>query len=176
MTEAASQLSSPGRNWMKTTVCAASVIFLTTGLLLFSACGLRPQVPDPVKVQEEIAESKRQELALISATIADPERANRMIRLLDERDKLIAQSTRTINAYRDQMSNLNADYHADRESFETLIANYNSQRAVAQEKFTALIAAMKMEASPEEWKIISKFQIERLQPQRLTYGQPATGG
>jgi hypothetical protein len=74
------------------------------------------------------------------------------------------------------MSKLNADYHADRESFETLVANYNSQRAVAQKKFTALIAAMKMEASPEEWKIISKFQVERLQPQRLTYGQAATGG
>ena len=161
---------------MKTTVCAVSVLSLTTGLLLFSACALRPQVPDPDKVQEEIAEYQRQELALIAATIPDPERANRMIRLLGERDKLIAQSARTINAYRDQISALNADYHADRESFETLVANYNSQRAVAQKKFTALIAAMKMEASPEEWKIISKFQVERLQPQRLTYGQAATGG
>ena len=161
---------------MKTTDSAVSVIFLTTGLLLFSACALRPQVPDPVKVQEEIAEYRRQELALISATIPDPERANQMIQLLGERDELIAQSTKTINAYRDQISILNADYHADRESFEMLVANYNSQRAAAQERFTALIGAMKMEASPEEWKIISKFQLERLHPRQLTYGQAAAGG
>ena len=153
---------------MKTTDSAVSVIFLTTGLLLFSACALRPEVPDPVKVQEE--------LALISATIPDPERANQMIQLLGERDELIAQSTKTINAYRDQISILNADYHADRESFEMLVANYNSQRAAAQERFTALIGAMKMEASPEEWKIISKFQLERLHPRQLTYGQAAAGG
>ena len=161
---------------MKATVSAVSAIFLTTGLLLFTACSLRPQVPDPVKVQEEIAEYRRQELALISATIPDPERANRMIQLIGERDELIAQSTETINAYRDQISILNADYHADRESFETLVADYNSQRAVAQERFTALIGAMKMEASPEEWKVISKFQLKRLHPRQLTYGQAAAGG
>jgi hypothetical protein len=161
---------------MKTTVSAVSAILLTTGLLLFSACSLRPQVPDPVKVQEEIAEYRRQELALISATIPDPERAERMIQLIGERDELIAQSTKTINAYREEMSILNADYHADRESFETLVASYNSQRAAAQERFTALIGAMKMEASPEEWKVISKFQLQRLEPRRLTYGQTAAGG
>jgi len=161
---------------MSTTVSAVSAIFLITGILLFSACALRPEVPDPVKVQEEIGEYRRQELALISTTIPDPERANRMIRLLGERDELIAQSTKTINAFRDQISILNADYHADRESFEALVANYNSQRAVAQEKFTALIGAMKKEASSEEWKVISKFQVERLQPRRLTYGQAAAGG
>jgi hypothetical protein len=161
---------------MKTAVFAVSVIFLASGILLFSACALLPQVPDPVKVQEEIAEYRRQELALISATIPDPERANRMISLLGERDKLIAQSTRTINAYREQISLLNADYHADRARFDALVADYNSQRAVAQERFTALIEAMKMEASPEEWKIISSFQLERLHPHRLTYGQATAGG
>jgi hypothetical protein len=160
---------------VKTTVSAVSAIFLTTGLLLFSACSLRPQVPDPVKVQEEIAEYRRQELALISATIPDPERANRMIQLIGERDKLIAQSTRTINAYRDQIFLLNADYHAERESFEQLVANYNSQRAAAQERFTTLIGAMKMEASSEEWKIISRFQLKRLHPRQLAYSQAAAG-
>lgn len=161
---------------MKTTVTAVSVIFLTFGFLLFSACALLPQIPDPVRVQEEIAEYRRQELALISATIPDSERASRMVQLIGERDKLIAQSTETINAYRDQISILNADYHADRKSFETLVANYNSQRAGAQERFTALIGAMKKETSAEEWKIISKFQLKRLQPRQLTYGQAAEEG
>jgi hypothetical protein len=161
---------------MKTSGHAVSVIFLVAGLLVFASCSLRPPVPDPVKVQEEIAEYHREELALISATITDPERANRMIQLLAERDNLIEQSTGMINAYRQELSLLNADYHAERELFESLVADFNSERALAQGRLTEVIGAMKREASPEEWKVISRFQLKRLHPRQLAYGQTTTGG
>ena len=160
---------------MKTTFTTALAIFSVIALLLFSACASRKEAPDPVKVQEEIAGYRNQELELVLATIPDPGRADRLIRLLRERDKLISDSTKIIYAYREQMSLLNADYNADRESFETLVASYNSQRAATQEKFTALIGTMKMETKPEEWKVISKFQLKRLHPRQLTYGQVAGG-
>ena len=147
---------------MKTNFTTVLAIFLAIALLQFSACASRKEAPDPVKVQEEIAEYRNQELELVRATIPDSERANRLIRLLGERDKLISDSTKIINEYRERMSQLNADYNADRESFETLVANYNSQRAAAQKKFTALIGTMKVETNPEEWKVISKFQLKRL--------------
>ena len=160
---------------MKTNFTTVLAIFLAIVLLQFSACASRKEAPDPVKVQEEIAEYRNQELELVRATIPDSERANRLIRLLGERDKLISDSTKIINEYRERMSQLNADYNADRESFETLVASYNSQRAATQEKFTALIGTMKMETKPEEWKVISKFQLKRLHPRQLTYGQAAAG-
>ena len=160
---------------MKTTLTTFLAIFLAIALLLFSACASRKEAPDPVKVQEEIAGYRNQELDLVRATIPDPERADRLILLLGERDKLISDSTKKINEYRERMSQLNADYNADRESFETLVASYNSQRAATQEKFTALIGAMKMETNPGEWKVISKFQLKRLHPRQLTYSQAAAG-
>lgn len=160
---------------MKNTFTALLAIVSAIVLLQFSACASRKEAPDPVKVQEEIAEYRNQERELVLATIPDPGRADRLIRLLGERDKLISDSTQIINEYRERMWLLNADYDADRESFETLVASYNSQRAAMQEKFTTLIGTMKMEMNPEEWKVISRFQLKRLHPRQLTYGQAAAG-
>ena len=70
---------------------------------------------------------------------------------------------------------LNADYNAERERFDMLMTSYNGQRAVAQKEFVALLAAMKAETTAEEWKIFSKYQLKKLHPRKLSYGQ-ATGG
>jgi hypothetical protein len=97
-------------------------------------------------------------LELVRATITDPGRKERMIRLLDDRDKLIADSKDMIISYRQQMTRLNSDYYADRESFEALVDRFNQQRVDAQNQYIALVEAMKAETEPGEWKAISKFQ------------------
>ena len=144
-------------------------------ILFLPACASRNEAPDPVKVQEEIAEYRSQELELVRSTVTDHERADRLIRFLGERDRLVSDSVKVIDEYRKQISELNADYNADRESFDVLIAEYNSQRATVQKEMTALIRDMKKETTAGEWKIISRFQLKRLHPRKLSYGQ-ASGG
>jgi hypothetical protein len=87
----------------------------------------------------------------------------------------MAGYVKEIGAYREQMSELNADYNADRKSLEMLIANYNSQRAAGQREFLDLIGLMKMETTPEEWRSISRFQLKRLDPRQMTYSQVTVG-
>ena len=160
---------------MKTTLSVLVAIIASISFLLLPACASRNEAPDPIKVQEEIAEYRNQELELVRITVADHDRADRLIQLLGERDRLISDHTKEINVYREQISALNADYNAKREIFDTLMAGYNNQRATAQKELIALIGAMKKETKAEEWKIISKFQLKRLHPRQLSYGQASQG-
>ena len=158
---------------MKTALSALLTIISIAVLIQFSACASLKEAPDPVKVQDKVAEYRLQELELVRATITDPGRADRLIHLLGERDKLISESTEKIIAYRQQMTRLNANYHADIESFEALVTDFNSQRADGQKQYIVLFAAMKAETNSEEWEVISKFQMKRLHHHELTYGQAA---
>lgn len=154
---------------------AITAALAAISILLLPACASRKEAPDPVKVQEQIAEYRSQELELVRSTVSDQERADRLIDLLAERDRLIADHREEISSYREKMSALNADYNAERESFDALMADYNSQRATAQREYIALIEAMKKETTAREWKPISRFQLKRLNARNLTYSQLSGG-
>jgi hypothetical protein len=160
---------------MKKIPITSAAIIAVISLLLLPACASNKEVPDPAKVQEQIAEYRSQELELVRSTVLDDERATRLIGLLADRDRMIASHKKVINTYREEMSALNADYNARRESFDVLMTGYNDQRATAQKEFTSLIEAMKKETTAEEWKTISKYQIKRLEPRALTYDQQSGG-
>jgi len=160
---------------MKKILITATATLAAISFLLLPACASRKEAPDPVKVQEQIAEDRSQELDLVRSTVLDEERAERLIDLLADRYRLIADHSKEIGAHRDRMSVLNADYNAERKSFDVLIASYNSQRATAQKEFVSLIEAMKKETTAEEWKVITKYQLKRLDHRKLTYSQPSGG-
>ncbi len=160
---------------MKKILFAITATLAAISFLLLPACASRKEAPDPVKVQEQIAEYRNQELDLVRSTILDQERADRLIDLLADRDRLISDHTKEISSYREKMYALNTDYNAQRESFDVLMTCYNSQRATAQREYVALIEAMKKETTAEEWKKISKFQLKRLNARKLTYGQLSGG-
>ena len=154
---------------------AMAIIIAAISILLQPSCASHTDAPDPVRVQEEIAEYRQQELELVRSTVSDHQRADRLIHLLSERDRLVSNYAKEISAYREQMSALNADYNAERESFDMLMASYNSRRVTAQKEFTALVEVMKNETTAEEWKKIIKYQLKRLHPRRLSYGQASRG-
>ncbi len=160
---------------MKTTFAVLAATITAISVLLLAACASHKEAPDPVKVQEEIAEYRNQELDLVRSTVLDSVRADRLIDLLADRDRLISDHIDEINAYRKKMTALNADYNAQRESFDILMTSYNGQRATAQREFVALIEAMKKETTVEEWKKISRYQLKRLNPRKLAYSQPSRG-
>ena len=139
--------------------------------LLAAACALQPATPDPAQVEARVAEFREEERALILETVADSGRAERLLTLLDERDRLIGDSTRAIRDHRGRMARLNADYHAPREQFDALLAAYNEQRSRMQLRFVDVIGRMKAETTAAEWKVIARFQLKNLNPRRLVYGQ-----
>jgi hypothetical protein len=155
-------------------------MFLVTvtlvGLTLLASCATLTRAPDPLDVQARIDEAREQEVALVRATVADPARAERLIDLLVERDRLVEEHARLLIAHREKMAVLTADYDARREDFDALLAEFNRQRAAAQKETIDLAAAMKAATTADEWKTISKFQLKRLEQRKLVYGAAAQGG
>ena len=152
-----------------------AIVLAVYTLLLLPACALHKSAPDPAKVQQKMDATLEGEKELIRSTIADSERTDRLIALLDVRDRLVGEHAETIADYRDRMKVLNADYDAPRESFEEAIAGYNRERAAWQRRFVELIDAMKKETTAEEWKAIAKYQLKKLNPRELAY-KPTEGG
>lgn len=140
------------------------------------SCASLKQPPDPAQIQAQIAEAREQEIELVRATVADPGRAERLLELLRERDRLVEKHARLLIAHREKMAALSADYDARREDFEALLADFNLQRALAQKETIDLVAAMKAATSADEWRTISRFQLKRLEPRNLVYGAAAQGG
>ena len=144
-------------------------------LMLLSGCAGLKGPPDPAKVQQKISATLNGEKELIRATVASAERADGLIALLDQRDRLVAQHADTMRRHRERMSVLNADYDAERSSFEDAIADYNNERLDTQRDLAELIEAMKREVTAEEWKAIAKYELKKLDPRELAY-EPAGGG
>ena len=161
---------------MKTgwTVSIAGLAILAL-VLLPSCASLRPS-SDPARLQAQIAEYREQELALIHSTVADPDRAERLIALLAERDRLAAQYAAQITEHRETVAALAANYDSRREDFEALLADFNRRRAAAQQESIELVAAMKAATTAEEWDVISEFQLERLDLRKLSYGMAGQSG
>ena len=154
---------------MNTTITKIAIAIIAIVALVLAACASRKEAPDPAAVQEQVAEYRAAEIDLIRSTVLDDYRADRLIALLGERDRLISEHVSEIIAYRKEMSALNADYDAERESFDVLLNNYNKQRESAQREFVALIATMKEETTVDEWKVISKYQLKRIDPRQTGY-------
>ena len=127
---------------IKTTVATIAIATMALVALVLAACASRKEAPDPAAVQEQIAEYRAQEIDLVRSTVLDEDRADRLIELLGKRDRLISDHVKEIVAYRQEISALNAEYDAERDSFNVLLSRYNNQRATAQREIVALIAAM----------------------------------
>ena len=160
---------------MKTTDTAIAIAVTVTVAFVVAACAARNEAPDPVAVQKQIAEYRAQEIDLVRSTVSDADRAERLVALLGERDQLISRHVKEVNAYREEISALNADYDAERASFDVLLNQYNKQRTAAQREIITLLAAMKKETTVDEWKILSKFQLKRLEPRQTVYRQTPGG-
>jgi predicted nucleic acid-binding Zn-ribbon protein len=151
------------------------VALAVAALMLLPACAGRKGPPDPAKVQEKMTATLDGEKELIRSTVASAERADNLVALLDERDRLVAEHAETVSAHRERMTALMADYGAERDSFEEAISGYNKERSEAQRQIVELIDAMKKEATTEEWKALAKYQMKKLNPRELAYKQAGGG-
>jgi len=152
---------------LSATISASLLLF---ACLLLSGCVKRTEAPDPAALRAQIAEARQQETDLVRSTVADPARAEQLLQLLEERDRLMAGYARRIGEHRSEITALNADYDATRADFDALLTDFNRQRAEAQSEIILLIDAMKQTTTADEWKVISKFQLRRLHPRQLSYG------
>lgn len=121
------------------------------------------------------AQQSVNEVTLVQATITDPQRAERLLALLDERDRLIEENAAMLRQYKREMKALNADFDAQRDVVVEIIDYYNRERALKQLRFIDLIEQMKRATTAEEWAVIADFQLQGFKARQLLY-QPLAAG
>ena len=133
-------------------------------LLVIIAPGCSKQAPDPAQLRAD-------ETTLIQATVTDPARAERLLGLLEERDRLIEETTAMLQQYRRELKAINADYDASREIVIEMVDQYNRDRAQKQLRFIDLIAQMKAATTAAEWQVIAEFQLGNFKARQLLRGE-----
>ncbi len=137
-------------------------------VMTIAVLGCSKPAPDPVQMRAS-------ETALIQATVADPARAERLLALLEERDRLVEETTAMMKQYRRELKSLNADYDSSREIMIEMIDYYNRERAQKLLRFIELVAKMKAATSAEEWQVIAEFQLDYFNPRQMIYNRAAGG-
>jgi hypothetical protein len=145
------------------------------GVALLASCAQNSAAPDPDLLEQNIAASRTDEIALVRETVTDEQRAIALLELLAQRDALLDGYARRINDHRRRMTDLSAQYDAPRAEFEAQLARFNALRTSSQKQLIELIVAMKQTTTADEWREISSFQTDRLDLRQLGYRDPDEG-
>ena len=143
-------------------------LLVTTILMTMAGCGFRGTTTDPDTLEAHFESVRQNERQLISKIVEDPQRSNALFMLLDARDQIVSDHAETVVAYIDNMRTLNADYDAPRTDFEQLFASYRANRQTYQKDLVNIVQKMKANTTAKEWKRLAEFQLDELNPRRMT--------
>jgi phage-related tail protein len=101
--------------------------------------------------------------AEIRKVVADPARADQLVALTDEFNKLGWQSIASVTEYRARVAALNSNYDATREHFETLISKQDAVREAFLKKALALREQMAALATDAEWEQLKSARLRALE-------------
>jgi hypothetical protein len=132
-----------------------SLVALAGVALALSAATLRAAK----KEKEDPAGKLR---ASVSATVADPDRAARMLATVDEIEAAVGELNTLIAAERTSLAALLADYRSSREAVDASLAGFNRKRDGIARRVLATHAAFKAQATASEWKKLRKLEMEMI--------------
>jgi hypothetical protein len=135
------------------------VMALAAALIAASGCSSKPTVTAEQRAQADLAAYEMQ----IRNVVQDPARANRLVTLADEFNKLAWQSIARVNDYRARVAALNSNYEATREDYQALLTQQNAVSEVFVEKAFALREQMAALTTDAEWEELTKARLPVLE-------------
>ena len=96
-------------------------LLILLGIFILGVTGCAKEVPSPEQLRVD-------ETTLVRAIVVDPERAERFLKLLVQRDQLIEETSVMMQQYRRELKSINANYDADREVIVEMIDYFNRDR------------------------------------------------
>ncbi len=153
---------------MKLTKKPLRYLLVTAILMITAGCGFRGTATDPAALEAHFESVRQNERQLITKIVEDPQRSNALFMLLDERDQIVSKHAGVVVAYIENMRTLNADYDAPQAEFEQLFATYRNDRQTYQQDLVNIVQQMKANTTAKEWKRLAKFQLNELNPRKMT--------
>jgi len=134
------------------------VMLLALTLAAVPGCSSKPLSPEQ-QAQADLAACDAQ----IRKVVADSARADQLVALTDELNKLGWQSIAHVNDYRAKVAALNSNYDATREDFEALIKEQDAVRETLLKKGLALREQMATLTTDAEWEQLKSARLRALE-------------
>lgn len=135
---------------------------VTLAIMVFLASGCGNKSADPAQLRAD-------ETALIRDTVKNPARVERLLTILDERDRLRQESAKLVQRYQQSIRTVNASYSSTDEQLLALMQDFNRERRQFQLDFVDQVTAMKDATTAAEWQVIARFQLKNFKPHQLIY-------
>jgi len=134
------------------------VVCLLLALIAATGCSSKSLTPEQ-EAQADLSACDAQ----IRKVVADPARADQLVALTDEFNKLGWQSIASVTEYRARVAALNSDYDATREDFEALISKQDAVREAFLKKALALREQMTALTTDAEWEQLKSARLGALE-------------
>ena len=131
---------------------------LALSLVAVIGCSSKPKPTLEQQAQTDMAELEAQ----IRKVIPDPARADRVIALTNELQKLALASIASARQYRSKVETLNSSYEATRADYEILFSQQDRAREALLEKATALRERAAALMTESEWEQLRKARLRAL--------------
>ena len=127
-------------------------------VLMLTACsGINSVTPEEKErnASEEFRET-------IKDVVQDPERQVEILGLAEKYQAAFKKLRATVEAQRNELQNLNADYDATREQFQAFIDKYDTEIRAARKEATGSRMAFVRATTAEEWAALKKADAKAL--------------
>jgi hypothetical protein len=135
-------------------------ITLTALFAIFCAIALNSCAKAPRTSIEQIAGPIEQMRKAVEKTVTESGRQGQLLSVIDELDAVLKAHSTDLEAISGDLSRLNADYDVPREIFEKVLSDFAARSKERRQRLLDLHFQLTGLTSPEEWKPISKQEVE----------------
>jgi len=127
-------------------------------LVIAGGCSSKPALTPEQQAQADLQEYEVQ----IRKVVSDPARADKLVSLTNEFQKLSQDTFAHINSYRAKVAALNSSYEATRADYENLFKQQDAERDAFVLKATTLREQMAALTTDAEWAELKKARLHAL--------------
>jgi hypothetical protein len=136
----------------------AAALGLALALAITSGCSSKPALSPEQQAQVDLTEYE----AELRKVISDPARADKLMALTNEFQKLLQDTVAHSNSYRTQVAALNSSYEATRADYEDLFKQQDTARELFLRKATAIREQMAALTTDAEWEQLRRTRQRAL--------------
>jgi len=138
--------------------CLSAILGLILALATAGGCSSKPALSPEQQAQADRTAYE----AELRKVIPDPVRADKLMALTNEFQKLLQDTVTHVSSYRAKAAALNANYDATRADYDSLFNQQDAAREAFMQKATALREQMAALTTDAEWAQLKKARLRAL--------------
>jgi hypothetical protein len=138
--------------------CLSAILSLALAFLTAGGCSSKPALSPEQQAQADLTAYE----AELRKTVSDPVRADKLMALTHEFQKLLQDTVTHVSGYRAKAAALNSNYEATRADYEKLFSEQDAARETFMRKAISLRQQMAALTTDEEWAQLKKARLRAL--------------